>query len=76
MHLVALHYCRLNVRTSVARTPQSMKKGIQVLRNAAQLEDRKRVKCVRVIINTWILIVCGRKVKALFTGMFCTDKDT
>lgn len=38
----------------VARTPQSMRKGSQVFRNAAQLEDRKKARCVRVIVNTWI----------------------
>lgn len=55
---VSLHYCRFNVSMNVARTPKSMKKGSQVLRNAAQLKDTERVVCVRVIINTWISWVC------------------
>lgn len=53
--ICSLLYCRFRVRMNVARTPQSMKKGSQVLRNAAQLKDTERVMCVRVIINSWIL---------------------
>lgn len=37
----SLHYCRLNVSINVARTPESMKKGSQVFKNAAQLKDTK-----------------------------------
>lgn len=41
----SIHYYRLNVRMNVPRTPQSMRKGSQVLRNAAQLKDTERVMC-------------------------------
>ena len=67
-----LHYCRLKVRMKVARTPQSMKKGSQVLRNAAQLKDTKRETCVTVIIHTCIFT--GRAKRLLFKYSW-TGKD-
>lgn len=61
----SFHYYRLSVRMNVPRTPQSMRKGSQVLRKAAQLKDTQRIMCVRVQYQHWTLWVylcmCGRE---------------